>query len=409
MASKRNRVFSGGWLVPHEHLQQYIADYLRDKPQDAERYRLNWLFQRGVFKSKARKRSSKTPSSPEQIARDQGIPANLYPWVEHLPHRPYCTNDLGAGLRIRPIEQALAYRYIQHNPPAQVWNIVLDVDHRIDLQSLAEPIPNALALNPENGHGHLFYFLKAGVTRTQAGREAPLRLLAAVERGLCVKMQADENYVGLVSKNLVNSGWLVHSYHDRLWTLGELVEYLDLDAANARRYVPKNPEEAFQTGRNVYLFEVARKWAYSEIRDYWAPNGLPRWQDAILGYLRPINGQFHAPLYESELRAIAKSIAKWTWRHITPAGLQDLIERTHSPEIQRERGKRATNQAEAGRMATNQLEIAPLGGIASGKARRRSREQDRATARLLRAQGYSQREIAVELGVSRWTVRDWLS
>ncbi|MCE5388772.1 MAG: helix-turn-helix domain-containing protein, partial [Acidithiobacillus sp.] len=116
-----------------------------------------------------------------------------------------------------------------------------------------------------------------------------------------------------------------------------------------------------------------------------------------------------APLYEPELRTIAKSIAKWTWRHITPVGLQDLIERTHTPELQRERGRRATNQAEAGRMATNQLEIAPLGGIASGKARRQSREQDRATARLLRAQGYTQEQIAAELGVPRWTIRRWLA
>ncbi|WP_312283863.1 replication initiation protein [Candidatus Igneacidithiobacillus taiwanensis] len=405
MASN-DRIFPGGWLVPLEYVQDYISDFVRDKPQDAERYRLNWLFQRGILKSKARKRKTQ---STEQPAPDPGIPALLHQWLKHLPHRPYCTDDLGQGLHVRSRKQALAYRYIQHNPPTQIWDIVLDVDHRIDLQSLVEPIPNALALNPENGHGHLFYFLKAGVTCTQAGREAPQRYLAAVERGLCVKMDADDRYAGLISKNLVHPYWSTHVLHDHCWTLGELAEHLNLDAANARRYVPEAPEEAYQTGRNVYLFHTVRQWAYSEIRHYWAPNGLPRWQDAILGYLRPINGQFHAPLYESELRAIAKSIAKWTWRHITPAGLQDFIERTHTPELQAERGKRATNQAEAGRMATNQLEIAPLGGIASGKARRQSREQERATARLLRAQGYTQEQIAKELGVSRRTIGFWLS
>ncbi|WP_312283632.1 replication initiation protein [Candidatus Igneacidithiobacillus taiwanensis] len=362
-------------------------------------------------------RKHKTPSA-EQLAFDLGISATLYHWVEHLPHRPYCTNDLGAGLRIRPVERALAYRYLQHNPPAQVWTIVLDVDHRIcDPESLAYcwetkgpegPIPNAIAINPENGHGHLFYFLKAGVTRTQAGREAPLRYLAAVERGLCTRMDADNRYVGLVSKNPAHTDWLVWSFHDQPWSLGELSEYLDLDAANARRYVPNTPEEAFQEGRNVYLFHTARQWAYRAIRDYWAPNGLPQWQDAILGHLRGINGQFQAPLFEPELRTIAKSIAGWTWRHITPKGLQDLIERTHTPELQRERGKRATNQAEAGRLGglavTNQAEA----GIASGKARRQSREQDRATARLLRAQGCSYREIAERLEVTHPTVINWL-
>ncbi len=352
-------------------------------------------------------RKHKTPSA-EQLALDLGISATLYPWVEHLPHRPYCTDDLGAGLRIRPIERALAYRYMQHNPPAQAWSIVLDVDRRIcDPESLAYcwetkdpagPIPNAMAINRENGHGHLFYFLKAGVTRTQAGREAPLRYLAAVERALCTKMGADDRYVGLVSKNLTHADWLVHSYHDHHWTLGELAEYLDLDAANARRYVPDSPEEAFQEGRNVYLFHTTRQWAYRAVKDYWAPNGLSQWQEAVTGHVRALNSLFPNPLPESETRAIAKSIAKWTWRNITPKGLQDLIERTHTPELQAERGKRATNQ----------LEIAPLGGIASGKVRRQSREQDRATARLLRAQGYSYREIANRLGVTHPAVMEWL-
>nr|WP_275111957.1 primase C-terminal domain-containing protein [Acidithiobacillus caldus] len=61
---------------------------------------------------------------------------------------------------------------------------------------------------------------------------------------------------------------------------------------------------------------------------------------------RVLNGQFQRPLPHSEVKAIAKSFATWTWKQITPQGLRELIERTHSPEKQRERGKRATNQAE---------------------------------------------------------------
>jgi hypothetical protein len=94
-------------------------------------------------------------------------------------------------------------------------------------------------------------------------------------------------------------------------------------------------------------------------------------------------------LPESEVTSTAKSVGKWTWRNITPTGLQALIERTHTPELQAERGRKATNQAQ----------IAALGGIASGQSRKLSREQERATARLLRARGYTQQQIADEIGV----------
>ena len=80
---------------------------------------------------------------------------------------------------------------------------------------------------------------------------------------------------------------------------------------------------------------------------------------------------------------------------MTPAGLQDLIERTHTPEQQAERGRKASNQVEA--------------GIASGQARKLSSEQDMATARLMRAQGHTQQAIADALGVSLRTVKYWFA
>lgn len=142
------------------------------------------------------------------------------------------------------------------------------------------------------------------------------------------------------------------------------------------------------------MFDTGRFWAYGAVREYWAPNGLGQWSKAVLERLQAINGEFPQPLPFAEVKATAKSISGWTWRNMSPAGLQDLIERTHTPEKQAERGRKATNQVEA--------------GIASGQARRLSSEQDRATARLMRAQGTSIRAIADALGVPRSTVHDWV-
>ena len=143
------------------------------------------------------------------------------------------------------------------------------------------------------------------------------------------------------------------------------------------------------------MFDTGRFWAYGAVREYWAPNGLGQWSKAVLERLQAINGEFPQPLPFAEVKATAKSISGWTWQRMTPAGLQDLIERTHTPEQQAERGRKATNQAEA--------------GVASGQVRKLSSEQDRATARLMRAQGLSIQAIADALGVSLRTVKYWFA
>jgi hypothetical protein len=317
----------------------------------------------------------------------------------HLPVKPYCTDDLSAGLRILPLKDALGKAYIQHNHPGMVWVLAFDVDREIvdpndwwpvwDRAGLPEP--NLTTQTISTGRGHLLYFLDAGVCTTTAARPKPMEFLAALERAYTVALGADPGYAKLVTKNPCCDRWLVWQIHAHPYTLGELAEHVDL---TAYRRLPE-ASAAYGTGRNVTLFNETRHWAYSAIRDYWAPGGLPRWNKAVLGHVEALNGQFQKPLPHSETKAIAKSISNWTWKKITPQGLRELIERTHSSEKQRERGKRATNQAEAGR--------------ASGEARRAASEDLRATARLMRAAGHTQQAIADVLGVPRQSIARWLS
>jgi len=394
-----------------------IRRCLRQNPSPEDRAALNWLRDEifALIRERKVKRDAKAKVNPQ--AKDQPQAAErmtldfgpcLKPFFDHAPHRPYCTNRLDQGLQVLPLRHATAYRYLQANGPAQVWTIIIDVDHDIAAQASGQdwtmggPEPNAIVLNPQNGHGHALVYLAAGVTRTSAGRLAPLRYLAAVERGLCLAYGGDPAYSGLITKNPASKAWQTVERHGKLWTLGDLAAALDLSAANAKTFTPE-PGEAYGTGRNVNIFDATRHWAYKAIRDYWGPDGLPRWQEAVLEHVEALNKRFPAPLPYSEVKAIAKSVAGWTWKRTTPDGLRDLIERTHTPEQQRERGRKG------GMAATNQAEIAPLGGKASGEARRAAREQERATARLMRAQGMTQQAIADALSVPQQTVSYWLS
>ena len=327
------------------------------------------------------------------------IPPEHRFFVDHLPYKPYCSDDLAAGLQVRPAQQALTHRYLQYNSPAMVWVVAQDIDRQVINAGYFEkhhaPQPNRLITNQKNGHAHALYFLAAGVCRTSAARLKPLRYLAAIEGALCRQLEADPGFAGLITKNPLHEAWETLVVHDHQYTLAELAEPLDLTAAaNENAYRGDTG-----VGRNVTTFDAARLWAYSAIRDYWGPDGFDRWHCAIAAKVAEVNCQFPTPLPFSELKAIAKSISNWTWQRLTPAGLHELIERTHTPELQAARGRKATNQAQA--------------GIASGQARREASleasESIRAMARLMRSNGLTFRAIEEALGVHRATLHRWVT
>ena len=342
--------------------------------------------------SDASRRGGRGFGTRNQQQRVQIPPAHRF-FSDHLPRKPWCTNDLTAGLQVRPVQQALTHRYLQYNSPAMVWVVAQDIDRQVNAEYFEKrraPQPNCLVINQKNGHAHALYFLAAGVCRTSAARLKPLRYLSAIEGALCRQLEADPSFAGLVTKNPLHPSWETWAVHDHPYSLAELAKILDLkSAANEKAYRDTG------VGRNVATFDAARLWAYSAIRDYWGPDGFDRWHCAIAAKVAEVNCQFPAPLPFSELKAIAKSISNWTWQRFTPAGLHELIERTHTSKLQAVRGRKATNQAQA--------------GIASGQARRLTRDQERATARIMAVQGKSTRQIGAEIGVAQSTVVRWLA
>ena len=105
---------------------------------------------------------------------------------ENLPHKPYCTDDLGI-LVIRPKQKAVKMRYIQHNPPCMTHLICLDIDHKHGAMRWAEehlPPPRWTSQNPSNGHAHIVYQLKTPVCTSEHGSRKALDYLAKIQAGL---------------------------------------------------------------------------------------------------------------------------------------------------------------------------------------------------------------------------------
>ncbi|MCD4164090.1 replication initiation protein, partial [Escherichia coli] len=240
--------------------------------------------------------------------------AALQYFEENLPHRPYHTDDLAFGLRISGKGRALLARYIQQNQPhAQFW-LVFDVDREgaaIDWSDRNAPAPNITVKNPVNGHAHLLYALNIAVRTAPDASVKALKYAAAIERALCEKLGADVNYSGLICKNPFHLEWLVMEWREEAYTLDELADYLDL-SASARRSIDKH----YGMGRNCYLFEMTRKWAYRAIRQGWPV--FSQWLDAVIQRVEMYNASLPVPLSPAECRAIGKSIAKYTHRNFTP-------------------------------------------------------------------------------------------
>ena len=308
-------------------------------------------------------------------------------FIANLPKKPYSSDDFQYGVKIGKAEAAIKRKYLQHNPPVQTVWLVFDCDRASPYESACQqsftPPPNIEVVNKQNGHSHLFYGLQAPVTITEMARIKPIQYLAAIEFSLSQKLDADQNYCGLISKNPLHQDWHTIQRRSELWTLGELADWLDLPS--------KLPEKAQINGlgRNCTIFDTVRKWAYKEVLKYRLASNSQEFYKAVRKACDGVNITFPTPLSEPEIKAISKSIAKWVWSKYT-GRLSDqdwaqYVKDTHTPEIQAARGR------------------------LSGMARNKKIELLKQEARELADGGFfTQAEIADSLGVSQQTISLWL-
>ena len=249
----------------------------------------------------------------------QSLPDLIAP---RLPRRPYCTDNLKHGLVIRPPEVALGKNYVQLNPPILCHWLVFDIDEpmaALAWEKANVAPPNWITVNPENTRAHIGYLLEVPVMTAPEARDKPLRYAAAIEAAFRVALGADPCYRGLIAKNPLSPAWKTWFLHAEAYSLDYLAEWVTLSRTRTPMVVP--------TGlwRNVQLFDAIRQWAYGMVRVYQQVDaGLAQWFRAVLREAEVVNKRFETPLMLSEVRATAKSVAKWTWQHFSEASFSRI-------------------------------------------------------------------------------------
>lgn len=238
--------------------------------------------------------------------------------IEHfksqLPHKPYCSNDLSSGLFIRQKEKAIEKLYIQANNPAVQHSLLFDIDIENGFYTFEEaglPVPHFITKNPENGHCHYGYCLKTGICKTQQARVKPLKYAAAVEGSMCSALNADPYYSGLITKNPLNEHWSPYWSGADLYDLDFLADSLNLDNKKPKA------QEFFGLGRNVSLFDDLREYAYKNVLKYKSGGSFETWILSIENIAIGFNNfkNTNNPLPINEIKATARSVAKWTWKN----------------------------------------------------------------------------------------------
>ena len=243
----------------------------------------------------------------------------LAPWqqrfISTLPRSCECTNNFELGTRFKERDLALHAAHIQVNTPMIRRYIVAD----LDMHNAAEAhvragvaTPNIIAINPANGHAHVFYELASPVTYFARSKWSCISFAADVQRGLFRRLNADLAYNDGLPKNPVSDWWEVRHLHDQPYSLRDLAASLNTKDMRARQ----KGEREIGIGRNVTLFNELRSISYGRVVEFVdTGRGYNDFLSAVFVTADDLNRSldFETPLPASEVRSVSKSVAGWTW------------------------------------------------------------------------------------------------
>lgn len=310
--------------------------------------------------------------NPVGLERARCLP--LFADPTRLARKPRCGREKGHNV-IRSASTALTHPYVQPNGPVAYSRIVLDLDwhdekhphHSYPIRYLSEgdawehdlsvPAPDWVAVTPGKNSAHIGYEILTPVGRHEHARIKPQQYLSAIESALTLKLGADAGYAGLLCKNPLHEDWDFYKCNNIGRELSDFASWLDLTPVKRQKF---NREPRGEIGRNVYLFDQVRFWAYDNIEKYRNGN-FEIWVEAVLVHAQIINtaSYDHLPvligrglLSFSECRAIARSVSKWVWAN---HGTRKITEAFS--ELQSERGKLGATAAAAVKRGRREAEI----------------------------------------------------
>lgn len=232
-----------------------------------------------------------------------------------LALKPYCSNDLTKGLKIRTKEQAIKHKYIQVNDN-YIKCLVIDLDHANPLiwEEAGLPAPNFIVRDKVKNTSHLIWCLDSPIYKDYIHKAKNLAYFAKIQQAFTERCNGDKSYVGLIAKNPNSPAWLVGNINRfYAYSLDELADYVILPERITKK-------SAIGEGRNCWLFDTVRKWAYREVLFYKQNQAtFEDFYNVVLNRLDKLNiFPSSQPLEFNEIKATAKSIAKWTWAKFNP-------------------------------------------------------------------------------------------
>lgn len=246
-----------------------------------------------------------------------------------------CTNHFDDGTKLLPVELALNKRYLQVNNDKVIAFLVIDLDHNNPMiwEDVGLPAPNFIVKRSlkhyKNRHvenyetlkntSHVIYALEAPIFKNSLENLKTLTLFAKIQKVYTTLLKGDPLYVNVFAKNPLSEHWQCITNFARAYSLYELADYVELPRLISKR-------EAIGEGRNCWLFETIRKWAYREVCFYKQNNATENdFRNVLLARLEKINiFENSQPLGFNELKNIAKSVSTWTWQRFSPDTFSEI-------------------------------------------------------------------------------------